>query len=308
MKRMKDRFRSYDFSNYYVIRNARNGLNELLSERITRIFSMILVFIILLGIFGPLLTPHDPDERHRGEDGDLLRLEGPSVTHPLGTTIDGQDVLSRVMVGARPTLLVGFMAGTMIISIGMTIGLISGYVGGRVDDALMRFTDLAYGVPLLPMAIVLLGMLELGFTAAILVIGILLWRASARVIRSQVLQIKERPFILAAKATGASTPRIIVKHILPNVAPMAILFFALGIGFAIIVEAGLSFLGLTDPFTPTWGLMIREAYQSGAIVSGWWWALGPSVMISLTVLSTFMIGRGFESSDSSAEETMATSI
>jgi peptide/nickel transport system permease protein len=141
---------------------------------------------------------------------------------------------------------------------------------------------------------VLLTFFETGFYTAILVIGLILWRAIARILRSQVLQLKERQYIMAAKTSGASTPRIIAKHIIPNVASMAALFFAMGIGLAILKQAGLAFLGMTDPFLPAWGTMIRNAYDSGLASEAWWWTLSPGVMISITVLSVYLIGRGYE--------------
>jgi len=155
----------------------------------------------------------------------------------------------------------------------------------------MRITDFMFGVPLIPFAIVVIAILGSGFYMAVLVIGIILWRSSARVIRSQVLQIKEREYILSARASGASDLRIIGKHILPNIAPMVVLLLSLGIGYAILAQASLAFIGVVNPFVPSWGVILRNAYQSGVMASAWWWSITPGVLISLTVLSTFMIGR-----------------
>ena len=285
-----------------LVRNFRRGLSLMLSERTTRIYGVFLLFILTLGLVGPWIAPYEYDQRMRGDDGGLLRIEEPSAAHPLGTTEQGFDVLSRVLYGARPTIVAGILGGSMIIGIGLTIGLTAGYVGGRVDDVLMRFTDLIYGVPLIPATLVLIALLGVGYFQAIFIIGALLWRGSARVIRSQALQIRERPFILAAKATGASRPYIILKHILPNVAPMAVLFFALGMGYTIIVMAALAFLGVADPFIPSWGVMIRNAYNSGVMGTAWFWALPPGFLISLTVLSLFMFGRGYENVVSGEDE------
>jgi len=122
-------------------------------------------------------------------------------------------------------------------------------------------------------------------------------------LRSQVLQIKERPYIKAVKATGASTPRIVLYHIVPNIATMAVLFFSFGVGFAIVFQASLAFIGVADPFLPSWGVMVRNAYDSGRMADGWWWAMAPGLMISLTVLATFLLGRGYERvSEQNAEE------
>jgi peptide/nickel transport system permease protein len=271
-------------------------------DNTTKYSFLFLAMLVGLAVVGPYITPYQYDETQYSEDDRILRNEGPSLAHPLGTTSLGYDVLSRIIYGARPTVLTGALGGTIIITIGMSIGITAGYIGGRVDDILMRFTDFVYGVPLIPFAIVMLTLLGVGFFTSIIVIGLVLWRSNARVLRSQVLQIKERPFILAAKATGASTPRIILKHILPNVAPMAILFFALGVGYSIIIQASLSFLGVSSPFVPSWGIMLRNAYKSGLLATAWWWSLPPGFLISLTVLASFMFGRGYEKLTSERDE------
>lgn len=280
----------------YMIQNFIKGLNLMLEDKTTTFFFLVLVGILVLGLVGPWVAPHEPDRTlYDEETGEIKDLQPPSAEHPLGTTWAGYDVFSRVLIGARPTVLTGLLGGGIIIAMGMSIGITAGYVGGRTENVLMRFTDFVYGVPLLPFAIVIVTLLGVGFFTSILVIGLVLWRSSARVLRSQVLQIKEYPFITAATASGASTPRIIFKHILPNVMPMAILFFALGVGYSILIQAGLAFLGVVDPFVPSWGVMVRNAFQSGYMSSAWWWSIVPGFLIGMTVLSTFMFGRGYES-------------
>lgn len=279
---------------HYVVRNLRSGLELLLSDRITKISAVILLCILFLGVFGPHITPYEYDSQQFNDDGGLARLESPSTDYWLGTTDRGTDVFSRLVYGAQPTVVTGLVGGAMIIGIGMTIGVTAGYFGGLVEELLMRFTDFVYGVPLIPFAIVLIAFVGVGFWASIFVIGLVLWRGNARVLRSQVLQIKERPFIKASKAVGASDTKIVFKHILPNVASMAVLFFSLGVGFAIIFQAGLAFIGVSSPFLPSWGIMTRNAYSSGLLAEAWWWSLPPGIMISVTVLSTFMLGRGYE--------------
>lgn len=261
------------------------------TDRMTKFYIGYLLFIIVLGAIGPEITPYPYDAYIYTSGGDLNSLAPPSVDHPLGTTDNGRDVLSRIMYGARPTAVTGLLGGIIIITIGSTIGISSGYYGGRLDSVLMRFTDFVYGVPLIPFAIVLLSFFEIGFFSSIVVIGLILWRSSARVLRSQVLQIKERPFITAEKATGASDLRIIVKHIIPNIVPMMGLLFSLAIGGAILVQAALAFIGVVDPFVPSWGVMLRNAYSSGYMGTALWWSLPPGILISLTVLSAFMVGR-----------------
>lgn len=280
---------------HYLVQNVRSGLNDILSERITRLAFFVAIFILLLGIFGPTLAPYDYDAQQYDANGQLERTEPPQLSHPFGTTERGKDVLSRVLYGARPTVIIGLLGGGIMLTIGSVIGITAGYVGGLVEGILMRFTDFVYGIPFIPFAIVLLTFFETGFFTAIFVIGVILWRAIARILRSQVLQIKERQYIMAAKTSGASTPRIIAKHIIPNVASMAVLFFAMGVGLAILKQAGLAFLGMTNPFLPAWGTMIRNAYASGLASEAWWWTLAPGAMISLTVLSLYLLGRGYES-------------
>lgn len=293
---------------HYAIRNFLNALALMVSERSTLIYLGFLLFVVALAIFGPTIAPYEPDARMTDAQGNLLRTAPPSVSHPLGTTDVGYDVLSRIIIGARPTAIAGVIGGTLTVVIGLAVGVTAGYAGGIVDDVLMRFTDLVYSVPILVFALVLVGFLGIGFLQSVVVIGLLLWRGSARVFRAQVLQIKERPYILAAKSSGGSSPRIVFMHILPNMASMITLFFATGVGYTIILQAGLSFLGVANPFTPSWGVMIRNAFSSGSMASAWWWSVPPGILLSLTVMSTFMFGRSYErvvGSDEASEEALA---
>ena len=267
-------------------------------SRLTQFAAVYLVLFTLAGLFGPELTPYDYSTQHFNQDGTLRTMEPPSAQHLMGTTDRGEDVLSRLLYGARPTLVTAALGGSIIISIGLVVGITAGFTGGYTDDALMRLTDVFYGVPLIPAAIVLAAFFGTGFLSSIVVIGAILWRGSARVIRSQVLQIKERPFIKIARSSGASRFHIARNHILPNVAPMAILFFALGVGDAIIVQAGLAFIGVSDPFVPSYGVMVRNAYNSGALGEALWWSIPPGALIALTVLSAYLIGRSIESGTS----------
>jgi peptide/nickel transport system permease protein len=277
-----------------VLSLLRGFVDILREDRTFAIYIGILLVVTLMALFGPMVAPYEFDERVYDDDGSLVRAEAPSMDHPLGTTSVGQDVFSRVLYGAAPTLITGFFGGIMVVVIGTTVGVTAGYVGGWVGNILMRITDFFYGVPLIPFAIVLLAVLGGGLTTTIIAIGLILWRGAARVLRSQVLQIKERPFILAAKATGMSSRQIVIKHILPNVAPMIVLYFSLGVGYSILIQAGLAFVGVSNPFVPSWGVMIRNAFDSGYMNVALWWSLSPGLLISLTVLSSFMFGRKYE--------------
>jgi len=292
--KLSDAVRSDRIRESYLIRNVLGGLRVMLRDRTTAFYFSILVSISVLGVVGPEIAPHGIEETHYAADGTIRQAEPPSLAHPLGTTFAGYDVLSRVLVGARPTVITGVLGGGLIVTIGTAIGLTAGYVGGRTESVLMRFTDFVYGVPLIPFGIVLITFLGVGFISSILVIGLILWRSAARVIRAQTLQVKEYPFVKVSRASGASTPRIIFKHILPNVAPMSIFFLAMGVGYAIMLQASLTFLGVANPFVPSWGVMIRNAFNAGYMSTAWWWSLTPGLLIGITVLSTFMFGRGYE--------------
>lgn len=294
--------RIFGLKDHYMVRNVVNALRLMLRDRSVRIWFGIILCILALGILGPTLAPYQYNETQYSDDGSILINAEPSLEHPLGTTDVGYDVFSRILVGARPTVITGVLGGSIIIAIGGVIGITAGYVGGRTENFLMRFTDLAYGIPLLPTALVVVGLLGIGFLTSIIVIGLIIWRGTARVLRSQVLQIKERPYVLAAKSTGASTPRIIVKHVLPNVGTMVILFFALSVGYTILIQAGLAYLGVSDPATPAWGIMVRNAQTAGRMSASWWWSIPPGLLISITVMSTFMFGRGYENVAGSGQD------
>jgi len=288
------RVRNLTESDYAVM--VQRTMRNLLRERITKFAFVCLMLILFMGLVGPAIAPYDYSEQQRTDEGELNRYAQPSLEHPLGTNDRGEDVLSRLLVGAQTTLITGMLAGSLMLVLGLFVGVTAGYVGGRTESLLMRFVDFIYGIPFIPFAIVLITFFGAGFYTTIAIIGLVLWRFIARVIRSQVLQIKQRPYIMAAKASGASAPWIIRKHILPNIANMAALFFAMGVGLAILEQAGLSFIGVTDPFTPTWGIMIRNAHQSGRVADAWWWSYPPGIMIALTVLSLYLLGRGYEGS------------
>ncbi|MEF8975279.1 MAG: ABC transporter permease [Halapricum sp.] len=265
----------------------------MLDDRTTALAFIALIILTLTGVFGPMLAPYQYNVPQY-EDGELLDNAPPSADHPLGTNSNGQDILSRLLYGARPTILAGYVGGFMILTIGATVGITAGYFGGAIESVLMRITDFFYGLPLIPFAIVLTAFMGVGYWQSIFVIGAVIWRGTARTLRSQVLQIKERPFIKSAEAVGSSRTRIIIKHVLPNVATMAVLFFALGVGRTIMYQASLSFLGVASPFIPSWGVMIRNAYQTGALLSYWYWSLPPGILISATVVATYLFGRGYE--------------
>ncbi len=270
-------------------------------DRMGQFGLVVLTIFVLVGIFArpitidflnitiPGLAPHDPNELGLGG-----RTEPPSSTHPLGTTDLGRDVLSQLIVGTRVTLIVGSLAAFMAVFIGANIGLISAYYGGWVDDILMRITDIVYGIPFLPFAIVLVAILGSSLFNIILAIALILWRSTARVVRSQVLSHKQRPYVESAEAIGASNIRIMYRHILPNVLPLVFLYAAFAVAYSVIAEASLAFLGFGDPERLSWGEMIFEVHTANAIREAWWWVFPPGLCIMLFVMSVFFIGRTLE--------------
>ncbi|WP_313692362.1 ABC transporter permease [Halorarum halobium] len=261
----------------------------------------VLASFILIALFAPLLAPHEPTARLYQSDGVLIAkwmepsLLGGEGGFLLGTTAEGYDIFSQLIYGARPALIVGFIAALMTVGIGTMVGLTAGYYGGYVDDVLMRLVDFVYGLPLLPTVIVLVTVLGPGLDSIIFAFVLLQWRTSARVIRSLVLSLRERSFVKAARVSGASNWRIISRHIAPNVLPMSFLYGSFAIAWAIITEAGVSFLGLGDPETVSWGVMLQSARSYSAMAEGtWWWFVPPGICIALVVISGFLIGRGYE--------------
>lgn len=280
------------------INRYRNDLaniaDVILGDQLAKIGVLILVVFIFMALFGPMLAPYDPAESQRSDAGDVLRTEAPSSDHLLGTTNHGEDVLSQVLVSARVSILVGLLAAVIAVFIGSNVALVSAYYGGWVDDILMRLVDIAYGLPFLPFVIVLVFIFGTSIENIILVIALILWRDSARVIRSEVLTQKQRPYVESAKAVGASDLRIMYRHIFPNVLPLVGLYTAFAVAYAVIYEASLAFLGFGDPELYSWGQMLFQAYHSGGIRFAWWWVVPAGVSIMLLVASVFFIGRSLE--------------
>jgi peptide/nickel transport system permease protein len=255
----------------------------------------IYVVWIVVAIFADQLATHDPTEILYGADYNLLADKGPGREFLLGTTTLGRDVYSQLVYGSRSALLVGVVAALMVVGIGTLIGLVAGYFGGAVDSLLMRLADIAFGIPFLPFVIVLAAFLEPSVWNVVLAMGLVLWRDTARVIRSQVLTLRSRAFIEAARVAGSSHWRILFVHIAPNVLPLAVLYGSIAVGWAILAEASVSFLGFGDPNAVSWGFMLQDAYASQALSrSAFHWFLPPGIAIVLVVVAGFFIGRGYE--------------
>jgi peptide/nickel transport system permease protein len=268
--------------------------NVVLGDRLGKIGVVILLFFVFMALFAPFLAPYEPAAVHRGDDGQVLRTTAPTADHPLGTTNYGEDVLSQVIMSTQVSIMVGLLAALIAVFIGSNVALVSAYYGGKVDDVLMRIVDVAYGLPFLPFVIVLVFIFGTNIQNIIIVIGLILWRDSARVIRSEVLSQKQRPYVESAKAVGASDVRIMYRHIFPNVLPLVGLYMAFAVAYAVIYEASLAFLGFGDPTLWSWGQMLFQAYHSGGIRFAWWWVLPAGICIMLLVASVFFIGRSLE--------------
>ena len=205
----------------YFLRNLRSSAKLYLSDNLTVAFLLGFLFFVFLAVFGQELAPYEPNRTFL-EGGQIAKLKPPSAEHPLGTTAVGTDILSRLMYGARPTLLTGFAGGTVVITLGLLVGVSAGYYGGTIDDILMRITDFVYSVPLIPVALVFASYFGVGTWMIVFTVGFILWRGNARIFRSQVLQIKEREHVRAAKVLGASDWYILTRHVLrPTLVPLS---------------------------------------------------------------------------------------
>ncbi len=260
-------------------------------------FIGLLIFFafVLIAIFANSLITHDPREILFDENFDLARNLPPGGEHILGTTFSGRDIYSQLIMGTRGALLVGVTAALSVVTIGTVIGLISGYFGGLTDTLLMRLADIALGVPFLPFVIVLAAFLGPSEWNVVFGIALLLWPQSARVIRAQVMSLRERAFVEAARVTGAGSWRILFVHITPNVLSLSFLYASIAVGWAILTEAAISFLGFGPSDSVTWGQMLQDAYASQALGRGqYYWFIPPGLCIIAIVVAGFLISRGYE--------------
>ncbi len=256
---------------------------------------IILVVFVVVAVFAPVIAPYDPLQNVEGEGGIWLSNQKPSPDFRLGTTNLGRDIFSQLVYGTRPALIVGFSAALAVSVIGTIVGLLAGYFGGWVDTILMRLADVAFGIPFLPFIIVLSAFRDPSLWNVVLAMAVLLWRDSSRVIRSQVLVIREQAFVSAAIVSGASHFRIVFMYIAPSILPLTFLYGSLAIGWAILTEASVSFLGFGDPNVVSWGYMLQDAFNSQAMSRGaFYWFVPPGVAIMLAVMAGFFIGRGYE--------------
>lgn len=250
-----------------------------------------LAFFVVAAVIcaaAPLLTSFEPDAI------DLSQIrQPPSMAHILGTDDLGRDLWTRILYGGRISILIGLISAVVGTVVGAAVGAVAGFFGGRVDGVLMRFTDIAYSIPSLPLLIVLASFTQSAFTMIAVIIGLLSWMTTARVVRGEVLKIREMAYVEAARSMGATNRRLIWRHVLPNVTGPLIVGATLAVGNALIVESSLSYLGLgVQPPTPTWGNMLRDAQSTMATQP--WLTIFPGVAILLMVLAVNFIGDGIQ--------------
>lgn len=251
---------------------------------------VLVVLVMLVAIFAPMLSPHDPAKQnivHRLKPP--FWAEGGSLEHALGTDSLGRDVLSRVIHGSRISIFVGLVATAASALVGVSLGLISGYLGGSIDAVISRVGDVQQAIPFLVLAIAVAAMLGPGLFNLILVLVITTWVTFFRVVRGEVLSVREELYVLGAQSIGAPTARIILRYILPNVAASIIVIATLLVANMIIFEASLSFLGLGVPSNiPTWGRIVSDGRSY--IAAEWWIALFPGLAILITVMGINLVG------------------
>jgi len=277
-----------------ALRQNLRGLAVILSYPSGAAGLVVVLLFIAIAALAPLIAHYGAFEVVYNVNHSVVRLSPPSWQNWFGTTNQGMDVFSQLVWGSRVALIVGLLSAVGSVVIGTLVGLVAGYFGGWIDEALMRMTDVAFGIPFLPFAMVVISIAKPSLGLVILLVVFFLWRTTARVIRAQVLTLKTRPFIWAARAAGAGDLQILFRHITPNVLPLSFLYMAIGVQTGVMLEAALSFLGFGDPNVLSWGIMLNAAFQAGAMRIAWWWVLPPGLALSLFVIAIFMITRAYE--------------
>ena len=269
--------------------SARSLLwSQLRRHRLALVSIGVLGVVAVLCAAAPLIAPYGFD----AIDLNSIR-EPPSFEHWMGTDDLGRDLFTRVLHGGRVSILIGLVAALVGTGLGAFIGSVAGYHGGRIDNGLMRLTDVAFAIPTLPLLIVLSSYSGAAAASMAMIIGLLSWMGSARVVRAEVLSVREMPYVEAARSLGASNARIIMRHILPNVMGPVIVGGTLAVGNAIVLESSLSFLGLgVQPPTPTWGNLLQDAQATMATKP--WLTVFPGLAILMVVLAINFIGDGLQ--------------
>jgi peptide/nickel transport system permease protein len=253
--------------------------------------ALVLLAFVIVAVLAPYIAPYGPTERV----GDVF--EPPSSEHWLGLDDAGIDMLTLMLYGARVSLIVGFAAALVAMLIGGTIGFLAGYFGGKTDIGLMRLTDYFIVIPDIPLMLVVAAIWGRSLTNIILIIGVIYWTTTARVVRAQVKSVRERVYVKRARALGAGHGRVLWKHVIPQVAPLLVAITVLSIAVAIFAETAIAFLGLGDPTLISWGKLIENAFSRSAIsVDAWWAVVPPGLAVVVVVLACTMLGRALEDS------------
>ena len=264
----------------------KDALDRLISNKLSLIGSLYILFIIFLALITPFIEPYDYAYQNLE-----LGPSPPSAEHWLGTDTLGRDLLTRMMYGSRVSLMVGFLATIVALTIGVTWGTVAGFVGGKVDTIMMRIVDILYGIPFIIFVILLMVIFGRNLILLFMAIGAVEWLTMARIVRSQVMSLSKQEFILAAEAMGVSKTGIIYKHLIPNTIGPVIVYATLTVPQIMLLEAFLSFLGLgVQAPLSSWGLLIRDGAVS--MEEYWWLLIFPSLAFSLTLFSLNFIGDG----------------
>jgi peptide/nickel transport system permease protein len=263
--------------------------STILGQKQALIGLIIVLVFVLIAIFAPLLAPYSIHEK----TGPIYAP--PSGQHWLGTDDGGVDMLSLMIYGSRVSLEVGFAAALVAMLIGGTVGVVSGFFGGGTDVLLMRITDIFLVIPDIPLVIVVAAIFGRNLINIILIIGIIYWTSTARLIRAQVKSVRERVFVKRARSIGAGNNRLVWKHVLPQVAPLLIANTVLTIALAVFLETYIAFLGLGDPSTISWGKLIENAFLGNAVLNNAWWAVvPPGLAVTVVILACTMVGQSME--------------
>lgn len=248
---------------------------------------VIVIAMYMIAIFAPFIQRYEYDVITAG-----MRNTPPSAEHWLGTDRNGRDVYSRMVNGARVSLFAGFAAVAIVMTVGVLLGGIAGFFGGFIDSLIMRFTDVLLSIPLILLLITAASLFKPGLSTTVIVIGLTSWPGAARLIRGQFLALKTQEYVTAARAMGANSWRMMFRHLLPNTMALVIVEATLWLGFAILLEASLSYLGLGVQIpTPSWGNMLQDG-QRDLIMGAWWMTVFPGMAIFLTVLAFNLMGDG----------------
>ena len=272
------------------------GLSMNRRKFFARVGGFLFLFFLVMAILSNFIAPSHPSER-------FDPFQTPSWKHLFGTNDIGNDIFSEFVYGARTSLLVGLLIGAFSTSIGVIVGLVAGFKGGFFDELFMGITDIVLMIPRIPLIIVLSAFLRPSMWLLVLVMSILWWTSTARIIRSRTMQVRSMDFIESARCLGFSSWYILFSDVLPNIMMVIIPEFLMTVASAMISEASLSFLGLGDPSLDSWGMMIHYAFQRGGFLNGmWWWYIPPGLGITFFVLSMVFLSFSFEETEIEIEE------